>query len=207
MDYILVNHDLVTVGEETLYTEKPWYLPGTYLCYSAPPVDVATAEAPCLKKWIYDIRLTFANLSKGKTKQSLRPGWKSCNEFPIVICSSNQGPFCDALTVAEYLARFEALGIARERLQFEASAPCMPTICAAHNRVDICAPTPFPTTAAPHTQPDSLWMGVPVLTVHGDRYVSHMAEAILKQADLSDWAAPDREAYIQAAQKWASHAR
>ncbi len=199
MDYILVNHDLVATGEEALYTENPWYLPGTYLCYSAPPVDVATAEAPCLKNGFMTFG-SFANLSK-VNKTVIETWAEILLRIPDSRLLIKSGPFADAPTVAEYLARFEALGIARERLQFEASAPHADYL-AAHNRVDIVLDT-FSYNGGTTTA-DSLWMGVPVLTVHGDRYVSHMAEAILKQADLSDWAAPDREAYIQTAQKWAN---
>lgn len=64
----------------------------------------------------------------------------------------------------------------------------------AHHRVDIML-DPFPYNGT--TTADSLWMGVPVLTLRGQRYSGHMAEAVLHQADLSSWVAPDTDTYIR----------
>jgi len=51
---------------------------------------------------------------------------------------------------------------------------------------------------------EALWMGVPVLTLKGDRYVAHMGESILHNVGLPEWIASDAAAYPMLAAKMAS---
>ncbi len=43
---------------------------------------------------------------------------------------------------------------------------------------------------------DALWMGVPVVTLAGDRSVSRSAASILHTAGLRDWIAPTPDDYV-----------
>ncbi len=64
---------------------------------------------------------------------------------------------------------------------------------AAYQRVDIALdPFPFPggTTSA-----EGLWMGVPVLTLAGNRFLSRQGVGILMNTDLPDWVARDKKDY------------
>ena len=47
-------------------------------------------------------------------------------------------------------------------------------------------------------------MGVPVLTLRGDRYVAHMGENILHNVGLENWIATDRDDYVGKAKDFAS---
>jgi len=42
-------------------------------------------------------------------------------------------------------------------------------------------------------------MGVPVITVAGDRWSGRMSQTILKAVGLEDWVAPDLDAYVDLA--------
>jgi predicted O-linked N-acetylglucosamine transferase (SPINDLY family) len=57
---------------------------------------------------------------------------------------------------------------------------------------------PFP-YAGGATTADALWMGVPVITMIGDRYIGHQGESLLHAATLSDWIARDKEDYVRKA--------
>jgi protein O-GlcNAc transferase len=46
---------------------------------------------------------------------------------------------------------------------------------------------------------ESLWMGVPLLTVLGERPSGRIAASLLHQVGLDDWAVPDVESYIERA--------
>ena len=46
------------------------------------------------------------------------------------------------------------------------------------------------------TSVEGLWMGVPVITRRGDRFLSHVGETIAHNAGLSDWMAADDDAYV-----------
>ena len=47
-------------------------------------------------------------------------------------------------------------------------------------------------------------MGVPVVTMRGQRYIAHQGETILQAAGLAEWIATDREDYIAKAVSFAS---
>ena len=53
----------------------------------------------------------------------------------------------------------------------------------------------FPNTGCTTTC-EALWMGVPVITLRGQHYVSRMAHSVLCAAGLSDWSFEDRDDFI-----------
>ncbi|CAE6691070.1 hypothetical protein [Candidatus Nitrotoga fabula] len=54
------------------------------------------------------------------------------------------------------------------------------------------------------TSVDALWMGVPVLTLRGDRFLSHLGESIAINAGQSNWIAQDQDDYVNKAVAFAS---
>ena len=107
----------------------------------------------------------------------------------------------DASTRQDVINRFAAQGIDVGRLILEAAAP-REELLAAYGRVDI-ALDPFPYPGGT-TSVEALWMGVPVLTMAGDRFLSHIGESILQNAGLPEWIAADADDFVALA---ASHAR
>ena len=63
-----------------------------------------------------------------------------------------------------------------------------------YNRIDIALDT-FPYNGTTTTC-EALWMGVPVLSMHGDRFMSRTASSIAINAGLSEWIAQNEEDYI-----------
>jgi hypothetical protein len=49
---------------------------------------------------------------------------------------------------------------------------------------------------------ESLWMGVPVLTLQGDSLVGRQGVGILMNADLSNWIATDKNEYLTKVYFW-----
>ena len=62
-------------------------------------------------------------------------------------------------------------------------------------------PFPYPggTTTA-----EGLWMGVPAVTLRGDRFIAHQGESLLHAAGLADWIAQDRDEYVRMAVDFAT---
>ena len=46
---------------------------------------------------------------------------------------------------------------------------------------------------------ESVWMGVPVLTLKGDRYISHFGESINSNLNMKSWIADNKEDYLNKA--------
>ena len=54
---------------------------------------------------------------------------------------------------------------------------------------------------------ESLWMGVPIVTLAGERRSSRMTGSVLASTGLSDWIATTPEQYVQIAARWAGDPR
>jgi protein O-GlcNAc transferase len=94
------------------------------------------------------------------------------------------------------VSRFEQHGITADRLILEGPA-MRQAYFDAYNRVDIVLDTfPYPGGT---TSVDAYWMGVPVLTLKGDRFLSHLGESIAINAGQVAWIAQDRGVFLQKA--------
>jgi len=100
------------------------------------------------------------------------------------------------------LARLTAQGIDTARVTLEAYTPRSHYL-AEYGRVDF-ALDPFPFTGGTTTA-EALWMGVPVLTRRGDRFVSHAGESLLGAVGLETWIAADDDDYVARAQHFAAN--
>ena len=91
------------------------------------------------------------------------------------------------------IERFAAQGIPADKLILEGPSP-RANYLATYQKVDI-ALDPFP-FAGGTTTAESLWMGVPVLTLAGDSIVSRQGVGLLTNAGLPEWIAADANDYI-----------
>tara|TARA_Y100001978_G_scaffold186596_1_gene186476 strand:+ start:204 stop:668 length:465 start_codon:yes stop_codon:yes gene_type:complete len=98
------------------------------------------------------------------------------------------------------MMQFEKLGISRDRLRLEGFSP-RDQLLRSYQKIDIALDTfPYPggTTTA-----ESLWMGVPVLTIRGDDFLSRIGASMLHEAGNDDWIAIDQAHYVELAIKFA----
>jgi len=101
------------------------------------------------------------------------------------------------------LRRFAACGIAPDRLLLSRTIASRDDHLAAYNKVDIALDTfPYPGVT---TSVEALWMGVPVLSLQGDRFLSRTAGSIAHNAGLPDWIAADEDDYVVKAVAFASN--
>jgi protein O-GlcNAc transferase len=106
----------------------------------------------------------------------------------LILGSTSDAGLRDAL-----LTQFVATGIDASRIQFQPWMP-MRDYLASHAQVDI-ALDPFPYNGGT-TSYHSLWMGVPLVTLAGDRTMSRVGAGILGATGLDDWIAETPEQYI-----------
>lgn len=191
IDYILCDVHVLPHDEVDHFSEKPWYLPDTRLCFTPPAYDIAVGALPAATSG----RVTFCCFNNlGKMNDAVVVLWAQ-----ILHAVPGSRLFLKAkqlndLSMHRYTsARFAAHGIAADRLMLEGSSSRADYL-AAYNKVDI-ALDPFPFTGGTTTV-EGLWMGVPVITKRGDRFIAHQGESILHNVGMSDWIAADNEAYV-----------
>lgn len=95
--------------------------------------------------------------------------------------------------------RFEAEGLAPERLELRTGRLPRMAQLALLNEVDV-ALDPFPFNGCTTTF-EALWMGVPVVTLEGRRFLGRMGTSFLHRLDLGDLVAADPAAYVALAAK------
>jgi predicted O-linked N-acetylglucosamine transferase (SPINDLY family) len=99
------------------------------------------------------------------------------------------------------IKRFAAYGVGADRLIME-GADTREKYLATYNKVDI-ALDPFPYTGGT-TSVEALWMGVPVLTLAGERFLSRQGVGLMMNAGLPEWIATDTDNYVARAVSHAS---
>jgi protein O-GlcNAc transferase len=105
--------------------------------------------------------------------------------------------FGDPLVVERFTGLFAAHGISADRLILEGGQLPRASHLSNFDRVDVSL-DPFPFNGSTTTF-ESLWMGVPVVTLIGDRFVGRVGLDVLSRVGLADLAAADDDAYVAAA--------
>jgi predicted O-linked N-acetylglucosamine transferase (SPINDLY family) len=93
-----------------------------------------------------------------------------------------------------FIELFEARGIGRDRLDLHAFSKSKADHLALYGEIDI-ALDAFPFNGATTTC-EALWMGVPVLTLRGDRHVARVGASLLHRVGLDDFVAENEEDYL-----------
>jgi protein O-GlcNAc transferase len=191
MDHIIADPWTLPESEAVYFTENIWRLPETRLCFTPPDIDLDISPLPALTNgWI--TFGCFNNLTKmGDDVVALWARVLDAVPDSRLLLKAKQ--LNDAHERQQTIKRFTDQGIEAHRLILEGSDPRAAYLTAYH-RVDISLdPFPYPggTTSA-----EGLWMGVPVLTLTGERFLSRQGVGILMNAGLSDWIATDADDYV-----------
>lgn len=199
IDYIIGDRYVSPEKEAGHFTEKIWQLPDCYWCFSEPKFDISVSALPALSNG-YITFGCFNNLTK--MNDAVVAVWaRILSAVPGSKLFLKYSQLNDEVICQHTLQRFASQGIGGERLILEGISP-RAEYFACYHRVDI-ALDPFPYPGGTTTI-EGLWMGVPVITKRGDRFLSHAGETIVHNAGLSDWVASDEEDYVAMAVSYAS---
>ena len=179
IDYRLTDAMADPDGEDRFFTEKLYRLPDTFLCYSPPDSSPAVAEPPSLTRGV----ISFGSFnSRAKLSGECVALWVSVlNAVPNsrLVLKSVFGTG-DEENRNGLKARFVECGIAPERIEVLQTRPEWADHLSAYGEVDIALDTyPYNGTT---TTCEALWMGVPVVSLAGDR---HAAIPQMKQTCLA----------------------
>jgi predicted O-linked N-acetylglucosamine transferase (SPINDLY family) len=186
-------------GAEAFHTEKPIRLPSGFLCYA--PAAVAPPVAPPPAG--HDGPITFGSFN---TIPKLSPVtlalWAQVLEAVpgsrlLIKTLQTRSPEVRH----QLMAAVGAAGIDPARLIILDHVDDDAGHLAAYGQVDIALdPTPYNGTT---TSCEALWMGVPVITLRGDRHAARVGASILSRLGLEDWIADTPADYVARARAFA----
>ena len=191
IDYLIADSWTVPEDEEVHFTESIWRLPETRLCFTPPDVEIDVAPLPAISNG-YVTFGCFNNLTK--MNDAVVALWsRVLGAVPQSRLFLKSRQLSEAAVRQRVISHFAAHGIAAERLILEGGSS-RADYFAAYHRVDISLdPFPFPGGT---TSVEGLWMGVPVLTLAGQRFLPRQGAGLLMNAGLSEWIALDAEDYL-----------
>jgi protein O-GlcNAc transferase len=200
IDYILCDRWVLPPEEEKHFVEAPYRLPDSYLCFTPPDLEIDVGPLPAQTNGHVTFGC-FNNLTK--LNDSVMSCWsKVLRAVPDSRLLLKTWQLGDASSRQQISYAFSDRGISADRLIFETSSP-RDELLRTYWRVDVCLdPFPYPGGT---TSVEALWMGVPVLTLQGDRFLSHVGESILHTVGLDDWIAPTVEEYVELAKAHTSN--
>ncbi|MBX9958607.1 MAG: tetratricopeptide repeat protein [Burkholderiaceae bacterium] len=199
MDYFLADPWTLPPEQEPFFTEQVWRLPETRLCFTPPDSQAQVNVLPALARG-YVTFGCFNNLSK-MNDAVVRLWAQVLQAVPNSRLLLKYRQLADASVRQRTAERFALHGISAQRLVFEGHSSRSDYL-AAYHQVDIALdPFPFPGGT---TTVEALWMGVPVLTLQGDRFLARQGVGLLMNAGLPEWVAADAQGYVRRASAHAS---
>jgi len=179
---------------DRFHTETLVRLPNSQWCYR-PIVSIDCSEEPPFRRNGFITFGSFSNVLK--LSPTVRRLWAEIlTRLPdsrIVFAGIPQGPIRDGL-----IRDFEKAGIAAGRI---ATFPRVGSADYFRSFNDIDAALDTTPYSGGTTTCDTLWMGVPIITVPGTRSISRSTASILATLGLSEWIAASPEDYVRLAVK------
>ncbi len=201
IDYRITDARADPPGEsDTLHVEKLVRLPESFLCY-APPATSGQALAGPARRNGY---ITFASFNKfAKISPFTVKLWsRILAAVPGSRLLIKSRGLQDPGLCAPFLQRFVAQGIDADRITLMQPTPDSQGHLQTYGQADIALDT-FPYNGTTTTM-EALWMGVPVVTLAGDRHASRVGASILSTLGLADWVAHSEDEYVNIATRLAA---
>lgn len=199
VDYILADPICVSPELEHLFVEKVLRMPHGFACYDAPKMPIEPGPLPaCSNGYI-----TFGSQNQlAKVTDEVLALWcELLRRIPNARLHFQAKAFNDEAIKLHYAELFQAAGIDVTRIDF-LPATNKTGILNNYRAIDI-ALDPFP-CAGGTTTCESLWMGVPVITLLGDRFGCRHSASHLHNVGLQNCIATNSEQYLQLAQSLAA---
>ena len=194
LDYRLSDHQADPAPQSDAFSsEKLIRLPNSYYCYTPYPQTPDVNPLPALKKGY----ITFGAFNhKSKLNQYTLYLWAQIlHTFPTAKLLVKNRSLVDETTKYQLILKFDELGIPESRLILMDHAKSVFEHLSIYHEVDIALDT-FPYNGATTTC-EALWMGIPVVSLVGEKHVSRMGLSILTAVGLTQCLAFTEQEFIQ----------
>jgi len=199
MDYFVADEVGVPESNQAQFVEKIKYLPDTRLCFTAPNTEISVSALPALASQLITFGC-FQNMAK--VSDEVLDLWAEVlSAVPNSRLRWQYKSFSDAAVADDLIQRMAKRGIESHRIQL-LGAVVREAYLAAHHEIDVILDT-FPFNGGTTTC-EALWMGVPTLTLAGNRLIARQGASLLTAAGLSDWVAESKSEYISKAKSFCS---
>jgi predicted O-linked N-acetylglucosamine transferase (SPINDLY family) len=196
MDYRFVDAVTDPPGEADLWAQETLIrLEDGFLCYAPPPDAPKPASPPCLASGT----VTFGSFNNAaKLSAATFDTWAALlARIPGSRLLAKDKSFTDAACKAAFLARVSQRGVDPGRVTLLGFVQSLEHHLAVYNQVDI-ALDPFPYNGTTTTC-EALWMGVPVVTLRGDRHAGRVGASLLTHTGLRELIGFSVEHYLDIA--------
>ncbi|MGQ9367112.1 tetratricopeptide repeat protein [Azospirillum sp. A39] len=199
MDALVADRFHVPEGAEAFYAERILRMPDAFIAYDPPPGAPDPGPPPCLAAG----HVTFGGFNiLTKMGADVVAAWAAllARVAGSRLVLKTKALSCP-VTAAAVRDRFAAAGIDPARLTLVGATSAVEHM-AWCNRVDV-ALDPFP-FAGSTTTLETLWMGVPVVTLPGETFSSRHSLAFLSVLGVEGCVARDAAEYVALAAAWAA---
>ena len=191
VDYILADKVSVPDAARQQFTETVLNIDDGYLCYACPAELPPLNPPPCLDNphITFGCFSTLAKLSDATLKM-----WgRLLAEVPDSVLFLQRGIYADERVREVFSERATRCGLNIDQVTFSGGLP-YEVFLKSYSGVDIMLDTvPF---SGGSTTAEALWMGVPVVTLAGDRFGSRTSASLLAGAGLDELIATTPEEYV-----------
>lgn len=195
MDYLLADSGVIPTDTAQHFSEQVLRLPGSYLCYVAPSYAPAVVPPPSIASG-YVTFGCFNNLSK-VTEAMLALWAEILRRVPDARFILKSRQLADPVVQQRYRDWFNAQGIAAARVTLDDRYLDHAGLLGYYGELDIALDThPY---SGVTTTCEALWMGVPVVTLAGEKFISRNSAALLANVGLTDLVATTPQQYIETA--------
>jgi predicted O-linked N-acetylglucosamine transferase (SPINDLY family) len=181
IDYRITDDIADPPSTEELHVERLYRLRAGSLVYRPPEKAPAVVPPPARAPGA----VTFGNFDDPrKISPEAIQAWSSIlHALPEAHLILMAPEFADTAFAARIHSVFQAAGIAPIRVELRRTPKGLDDQLASYADVDISLDT-FPYNGTPTTICDALWMGVPVITLSGDRSCARTSTSLLSQVGL-----------------------
>ena len=194
IDWFIGDERCLPESEAGHFVEAQWRIPGPCIVQRPPDVDLPArlADTEHERPFTFGGFGDLATLST-QTLDLWANVLTACPESLLLLKLNTLNDEAVARTLVE---AFVQKGVSVERVRVESSTDRADAL-SAHHRIDVLLDA-FPITGSDSLL-DSLWMGVPILTLAGQQCIEHRGESLLHAAGQSNWIAHSDDHYIQLA--------